>query len=196
MSRRVFVLVLAFLLLRALSVWAALPTDAAYVTLKQDILVTHGAEFAALVAAADWGGIANAYNVPASPAFWVWKSVLREQEVYESTSVDGTVWDWDPYIAQTAAEHDAWGRMFNAGQINPSLPQTRTGFLKIFKGSTAPITAQRTHLLALSRRSALRGEVLFAVTTAGDGSAATPANAVFEGKITYPDVYRAVVHTP
>jgi hypothetical protein len=44
----------------------------------------------------------------------------------------------------------------------------------------------------MSRRQALRGEMLFANTSAGNGTTATPASLTFIGYLTYHDVYFAL----
>jgi hypothetical protein len=140
----------------------------------------HNADSATVVCAA--------YNQPDVPAFWVWRTSLPEQDIYEATTVDGTVWDWTTYIQQTVQERDAWACMFHPGVINPSLPQTRAGYTKIFSGSGALVVAQRTHLLTLSRRQATRAEALFAT---GAGTTAAPALLTFEGLLTESEVEQA-----
>jgi hypothetical protein len=165
-------------------------TDAQYTTLQNDILVTHQAEFATPVAQADYATIATAYNQTASPVYWLWRTQLPEKEIYETT-VEGQSWNWTTYIGQSIQERDGWQTMLRPGQINPSLPQVRGAFDKIFSGAGAAAT-QRTYLYTVSRRQALRGEALFADTTSGDGSTATPAQLTKIGNLTYYDVYYAL----
>src|SRR5262245_17630183 len=76
--------------------------------------------------------IAAAYNQPASPDFWVYRTSLGEKEIYEATSSESTTWNWTTYMAQTVTERDAWVLMFRPGGINPALPQARTGITQIF----------------------------------------------------------------
>jgi hypothetical protein len=130
--------------------------------------------------------IASAYNLPASPDFWVYRTSLAEQEIYEATSSESTTWSWTTYMAQTVTERDAWMLMFRPGQINPSLPQARAGITQIFSGNTQPQIAQRTHLTALFRRRATEAEQLFVTT--GAGTTASPATMGHEGPITMSDV--------
>ena len=138
--------------------------------------------------------VAEAYNLTASPVYWVYRTALGEQEVYEATSADGTTWDWTTYIAQNQREADAWGRMFSggggrgSGQVNPSLPQVRGGVDKIFSGTGQAVQAQRTHLHSLFRRAATRAEQLFAT---GPGSAQGPATMGWEGTLTGSNVEQA-----
>lgn len=208
MLRRVFLAGWGVLLLS--TVCAAKLPVALCPTLATDIKVTHQAEFAAAVAAGNDQAIADAYNLRFSPDYWVWKSALPERAIYEETSPDGTTWKWSTYQAQNVAERDSWSTAFRAGlaSVNPSLPQTRimligqpgsnNGQDSIFQGTNQITVDQRTHLKAMMRRLALRGEQLFHLTGAGfgTGTAADPATMGFEGKITGDDIACALRPTP
>lgn len=183
-------------LLWPLTLYAGSLTDAQYATLKNDILVIHQAEFAQAVQGRDYQVIADAYNLLVAPPAWVWKTSLAAKTVYEETDPDGGVWDWATHMAQTVAERGAWDTMFFSPPINPSLPQTRGAFTKIYSGNTSQQTAQKAHLLAISRRQARRIELLLRVPTLGDGATATPATMGYEGVIVYNDVYIALTQTP
>lgn len=143
----------------------------------------------ALVGLADQA-VADYYNAQASPDFWVWRVTLGEQEVYETTA-DGGSWSWATYKAQTVQDRDSWARMWSPGVVNPSLKQTRDGWLAIFGGQGASQT-QVNYLLALSRRAANRAEKLFANTSQGTGTTAAPALLVFIGKLSSRDIAHAV----
>jgi hypothetical protein len=133
--------------------------------------------------------IADAYNLPANPDFWVWKTTLRKIDVVSETGPDGTVFSWSSYIARSAAEQNAWAQNWNSTlTVNPSLPQVRAAFADIFSGSNNNAPATRTHLLAMARRKATRAEKLFAT---GTGTAATPATLTFEGALRFSDVEQA-----
>ena len=141
--------------------------------------------------------IAAIYNANASPDYWVWRAFVSDQEVYSATSVDNTTWNWTSYIGRSQGERDAWRQMVNmAGGYNPSLTSVRTGLADIFSGQTG--SGQRTHLLAISRRKASRGEKLFAVATVGGsgarGSAANPDTLTLDTQatpVTYQDIEEA-----
>jgi hypothetical protein len=133
--------------------------------------------------------VEDAYNLLATPAFWVWKTALREQEVYEST-VSGASWSWATYKGQTVQDRDAWARMWAPGTVNPALQQTRDGWLAIFGGQGASQT-QVNYLLALARMQATRAEKLFATTALGAGTTAAPATRTHEGPLTAWDVEQA-----
>lgn len=131
--------------------------------------------------------IAAAYNLTASPDYWVWKTFVPDSEIYETTTGDGTTWSWTTFIARTQGERDAWRQMVNMkGGINASLVSVRTGIADIFSG--APGATQRTHLLTISRRKATRVEKLLAT---GAGTIAAPSLLSFEGDVTYEDVDQA-----
>jgi hypothetical protein len=125
--------------------------------------------------------VAQAYNLPAAPDFWVWKTALQEQEVYEAT-VGSASWSWQTYKQQTVQDRDAWARMWGPGVVNPSLQQTRDGWTAIFGGQGAS-QVQVNYLLALGRRLATRTEKLYANTAQGAGTTAAPATLVFEGTL-------------
>lgn len=125
--------------------------------------------------------VAEALNLDASPAFWVWKSRVTESEYTAQASVDATTWSWPAYIARSQGERDGWQRMFSDGAVDPSQVNVRQGIADIFSGTGIAVT-QRTHLLTVSRRNASRVEKLLAT---GTGSTAAPATMGFEGPITY-----------
>lgn len=132
--------------------------------------------------------IAEAYNLPASPDFYVWRTKVTEAEVVGTTSAEATVWSWPAYIARSVAERDCWDRLFAANNVNASLPQVRSAFTDIFSGSANSAPAQRTHLAAIAKRKATRIEKLLAT---GTGSQAVPATMGFEGPVSYPQIETA-----
>lgn len=131
--------------------------------------------------------IALALAANASPDFWVWRSFVADQELYEGTGDGGTSWSWTIYIGRSQGERDAWRQMVNmAGGLNPSLANVRAGVADIFSGAGG--ANQRTHLLAIGRRRANRAEQLFAT---GTGSTASPATMTVEGTLSGDDVQAA-----
>lgn len=134
--------------------------------------------------------IADLYNKPATPDYFVWKTVLHEQEITSLTSSEGTVWSWPAFIARSISEQTGWARMFNGTySVNPSLLQVRNGIADIFSGGTG--AAQRTHLLAIAKEKSTRIEKLLCEVVAGSGTLAIPATRTFVGSISYPEVYEA-----
>jgi hypothetical protein len=135
--------------------------------------------------------IAAVYNANASPDFWVWKSAITKDELVGGTGPEGTTFAWTGagYITRSQGERDAFNAIFDSqGRVNPSRANVRTAFSDIFSGGTAPAPANRTHMLAISRRKATRVEKLLAT---GTGSTASPALLNFEGTITGQDVEAA-----
>ncbi len=119
----------------------------------------------------------------------MWRTSITNKEIYEVVSVDATTWSWPSYIARSVAERDAWRELFAVtGRINAALANTRQGVADIFSGAGG--LAQRTHLLAVGRRTATRAEKLFAT---GTGTTAVPAVMGFEGSLGFSDVLQAWV---
>lgn len=134
--------------------------------------------------------IADLYNLPATPGFIVWKTLLHEQEITSLTSPENTVWSWPLFIGLTVPKQNGWSRMFNGTYtINPSLAQVRKGLTDIFDAPGE--LAQRTHLLAIAKEKSSRIEKLLADTSGGAGTTAAPATRVFVGQITPTEVYAA-----
>jgi hypothetical protein len=188
--KRIILSTVIYVLLLVVRASAQGLTDAQYQVLNTDITVTHQAEFATAVAASDYAVIAAAYNLQAAPPFWVWKTLITPKQIYQSV-VEGQKWSWATYKGQTQQERDSWRDMMQPNELDPSLQQTRDGFLAIFGGQGAS-QVQVTYLLTLSRRQALRGETLFANTSQGAGTTAAPALLTYQGTLTYNDVYYAL----
>ena len=131
--------------------------------------------------------IADAMNALAAPAFYVWRTNVSREEIYNSTSAEATTWNWTTYKNQGATEQNAWTQMFMGDRANFAQANLRAGVAAIFTGS-GPANAQRDHILAVAKRPATRGEKLFAV---GTGTLLAPATMAFEGVITYQDVQNA-----
>ena len=123
--------------------------------------------------------VAAAYNLPATPDFWVWRTRIAAREVRKNVV-------WTEYIGRSVGEKSAFELMMFDGELDGSDPNIRTGILDIFAGGTA--TTTRTNLTALAKRLATRSEKLFA---AGTGTNATPATMAVEGDLNYQDVLDA-----
>lgn len=141
-------------------------------------------------------------NVNAAPDYWVWRTSVTKNEYTNTVSPDGTTFNWTGagFITRSVGERDAWRELFNGAgvgnnAVNPSLANVRQAMQDIFSGATAPAPANRTHLLAMSRRKARVGEKLFAIATVGGsgtrGSTANPDTMSPEGTITAANVLDA-----
>lgn len=133
-----------------------------------------------------WDGayaIAEMLQLPASPAFIVWKTAVSQDEVMQNG------FDWVLVDNLTVGKARIWEWLFdNEGStINPSKANVRAGIAECWKG-TAPMLAQQAVVLGHCKRAASRLEKLFAT---GVGSDASPATMTVEGSINYNDVYEA-----
>lgn len=127
--------------------------------------------------------IAEAFNLPASPAFTVWRTSVTQDEVM----LNGM--DWARVDNLSVGKARIWSWMFAnaANSINPSKANIRTGIDATWVGTAADL-AVRAAVYVHCKRLATRGEQLFAT---GTGSNAVPAVMGFEGAITADDVQQA-----
>jgi len=140
--------------------------------------------------------VADAFNLAATPDFWVWRTSVSKSELVnmQSTDADGSttrsfIWAGNGFITRSVGEQAAWQELFNGtGTVNPSLPNVRQAFTEIFSG-TGNAASNRTHLANVGRRKAKRIEKVYAT---GTGTAASPATMTFEGSIAYQDVLNAM----
>ena len=128
--------------------------------------------------------IAAAFNQPATPDFWVWRTRVTQDEImlngFDWTRVDnlsvGTarVWEW---------MFDNQDRVIDASKAN-----IRAGIDATWKGTAADL-AVRAVVYSHCQRLATRAEKLFA-TGAGTSvsNGVGPATMAFEGAVSYQDV--------
>lgn len=133
-----------------------------------------------------WDGayaIAELLQLPAEPAFIVWKTRVTQDEVMQNG------FDWVLVDNLTVGKGRIWEWLFDneSSTINPSKANVRAGIAECWKG-TAPMLAQQAVILGHCKRQASRLEKLFAT---GAGSDASPATMTLEGSINYNDVYEA-----
>lgn len=136
--------------------------------------------------------LAGFYSQLATPDYWVWKTAVSKEELTTATSVDNTTFTWvgNGFITRSAGEQAAWRELFSAsGFVNASLANVRQAFNDIFSGA-GNAAANRTHLLAVSRRKANIVEQL--LKTSGNGTTAVPAVMGAEGDLEPSDVATAL----
>lgn len=153
-------------------------TPAQWVTLKADIAASGDLNTFPM----DDDGhsaIAQLYNLPASPAFRVWRTNIPTSEVKKS-------FVWTEFIARSAGERDAFQFLLSNGTINGADLNVRQAIVDIFSGPSG--ATSRSQLTAVAKRDATRAEKLFAT---GTGSDAVPATMTVVGNITYQDVSAA-----
>lgn len=122
--------------------------------------------------------IALAYNLPASPAFTVWRTSVQASEIMSNGFV------WTAVDSLTAGKARIWDWMTRYGSINPSKANVRQGMVDAFGAGSAMANGITPHL----KRLATRAERLFATGNGTDGS---PGTMEFEGTLSYQDVEAA-----
>lgn len=131
--------------------------------------------------------IAAAFNLVADPDFWVWRTLVLQDEIM----LNG--FDWTRVDNLSVGKARVWEWMFNNAQrsINPSKVNIRSGIIAVWTG-TAQDLAVREVVFGHCQRLALRGERIYA-TGAGTSqvNGAGPGTLGFEGLITASDVSRA-----
>lgn len=129
--------------------------------------------------------IADAYNLPASPLYWVSKPKISKGEMLFTKSIDNTSFTFvgNGYITRSPGELAAFRELFDVQDVTScALPNVIQALQDIFSG-TGNAAANRTHLSAMCRRAATRGEKVFVNTTGCAGTAAAPCVLVFEGSV-------------
>ena len=122
--------------------------------------------------------IATAMNLPAVPAFIVWRTDVPVDEIMNNGFL------WTAVDALTAGKARIWQWMAQLGSINAAKANVRQGLVDAFGAGTPMANGILPHL----KRSASRAEKLFA---AGTGTDASPATMGFEGVLSYQDVEAA-----
>jgi hypothetical protein len=125
--------------------------------------------------------IAAVMDLPATPAFIVWKSSVNPDEIVRNGM------DWTRVDNLTVGKARIWEWMTKLGTFNPSKANIRAGIDATWVGTAADLAVRAT-VYTHCKRSATVAEKLFAT---GTGSDASPATMAFEGRLTYLDVYAA-----
>lgn len=145
--------------------------------------------FAPFLAVGDDGSIAAAFNVKASPVFYVYRDSVSQDEIM------GNGFDWVRVDNLSVGKARIWEWLFanDNRSINPSKPNVRAGIVECWKGTAADV-AVRTSVFSHCQREATRGEKLFATGngTSIDENGNGPGVAVFSGEITPYHVAKAL----
>ena len=122
--------------------------------------------------------IAAALNLPASPAFYVWRSDYSPEQM-RAAIVNGIT----QLDALTASKRDSllW---LSQGVVNAGLTSSRAAFDDL----TGSQNTLKASLLDGAKRAASRAEKVFAT---GTGTLAAPAVAGWNGSLSYQDVEQA-----
>lgn len=155
---------------------AQLATLAAHITASADLSAIPNTIDGAFAAA-------DLLDLPADPAFVVWKSSVSQDEIMQNG------FDWLLVDNLTVGKARIWDWLFSNSEraINPSKANVRAGIAECWKG-TAQMLAQQAVVLGHCKRAATRAEKVFAT---GTGSDATPATMGHEGSVSWQDVYTA-----
>jgi hypothetical protein len=125
--------------------------------------------------------IQKLYNLPSSPAFIVYKTLVALNDVgqaFNGTELAGLTTGNTSRLQAIAA--------FLLNGVNPSRADTRQFFADVFSGAGGTVT--RANLDALWRRTATRFERLLAT---GTGTTVSPGFLTWEGPISYQDIQEA-----
>jgi len=129
--------------------------------------------------------VAAALNLPAAPAFFVWKADVTEAEILQNGM------DWTRVDNLSVGKARIWEWLFKFGSVDASKGNVRAAFDAVWVGTQADLTV-RASVYGHSQRTASRIEKLLATgagTTVVNGLG--PATMGFEGPITYSDVHAA-----
>jgi len=158
-------------------------TDAQKTTLKADILANTDPAVVAALAAGDVGVIANWYNQPASPDYWIYKGVVPIDEVSAAIQLDDVA-------NMTTGDNEKLKTFYTIRSVSgvfASKASDRVGFDDIFSAAAGDDSQQA--LIALWKRLASNVEKVFAT---GAGTNATPSDAGYFGPIAYQEIAQAL----
>lgn len=130
-------------------------------------------------AASDFESVANALNLPSSPAFIVWRTSVTRKEILRDPA-----YDWTRVDNLSVGKARIWDSMFIDGPIDASQANIRAGVAAVWVGTSADLAVQAA-VLQKCKRTAFRVEKVLAT---GTGSDATPGLLTFEGSVTVFDI--------
>jgi hypothetical protein len=160
-------------------------TTAQLATLKTAILAETDATFVGYRTNGQTTLMADWYNAPSNPSFIVYRRSVSTDEVGKTVN----------YVAVEALTDLNRGRIdtfyvMNPLSFSPERSDIRTFWANVFSGALGGQgQATRDALEALWRRTATRGERLYAT---GTGTTVAPGALVFEGAITDADITAAL----
>lgn len=128
----------------------------------------------------DLSGTADYLNATASPAFWIWKNLVTQDEIMQNG------FDWVRVDNLSVGKARIWEWLFQnqTRSINPSKANVRAGIAECWKGTAADLAVQAA-VLAHCKRNASRFEQVFAT---GTGSEADPAIGTVYGALSYTEL--------
>ena len=125
--------------------------------------------------------IAQAYNLEAIPAWYVWKTSVSPDDIMRNGM------DWTRVDNLTVGKARIWDWLTKLGTFDASKLNIRAGIDAAWVGTAADL-AVRAMVYTHCKRACTRAEKLFGV---GTGTLVSPATMGFEGMLTYQDVEAA-----
>lgn len=128
--------------------------------------------------------IKDALNLPASPAFIVWRTSVLQDEIMQNG------FNWARVDNLSVGKARIWEWMFDndSRSFNPSRANVRAGIDATWVGTQADLDV-RAAVYTHCKRAATRAEKILAVNATGTDQA--PATMTFEGELSYQDVEQA-----
>lgn len=126
---------------------------------------------------------ADLLNMPADPAFTVWKTNVTSQEIMQNG------FNWTRVDNLSVGKARVWEWMFQFGSIDPSKANIRAGIEAVWVGTQADLDV-RAAVYAHCKRLASVAERMFATGTGSDASPATMGTGQ-EGEVTLQNVVDA-----
>jgi hypothetical protein len=159
-------------------------TPAQLTTLKAAILAETDALFVEMRAANNEGGMAEFYNAATNPAFICWRDSVSQDEIMQNG------FDWTRVDNLSVGKARVWEWLFNnqTRTFNPSKANVRAGIEAVWVGTAADL-AVRAAVYTHCKRTATKGERVFA---SGTGSDASPGTFGFQGNITAQNISDAL----
>lgn len=127
--------------------------------------------------------IADLLNLPSLPAYIVWRTDVPADEIMRNGM------DWARVDNLSVGKARIWDWMTRLGTFDASKPNIRAGIDATWVGTAADLSV-RAMVYAHCKRTATRGETVFATGTGSDASPATMADGA-EGPLGYQEVLTA-----
>lgn len=129
--------------------------------------------------------IKDLLNLPASPAWTVWRTSVTRKEILQNG------FDWTRLDNLSVGKARIWSDIFVEGALNPSKANVRSGIEAVWVGTAADL-AVRAAVYVHCKKVATRAQKLFSTGTGSDATPATmDANVDENFQLTYSDVDEA-----
>lgn len=168
-------------------------TTAQETTLAAHIRASQSAEVIAAFAIRNDVELARLYNLPASPAFYVWKPSVTQDEIMQNG------FDWVRVDNLSVGKARIWEWLFQNGNrsIDPRKPNVIAGIAECWKGTAADLAVRAAVLLHCYRPASVF-ERIFATGsgTAADANGVGPGLSNVQSTLSIDDVSYALNRNP